>query len=134
MEAVAPEMSAIEDAIDALSRDISVAGSSDQFSLRSAVAADVPFSRDVPATMPTCLLVDEEELIAAVLIPDELDAPSATQRLADEIQDPIIQRIGRAWPQCPDHPHPLRALVRQHAAVWCCPDGPTCITIGDYRE
>jgi hypothetical protein len=120
-------------AIHALSHDINASTASERFSLRAGVAADVPFGGDVPPAMPTCLLVDGDDLIAAVLIPDELDAPSATHRLADEIQDPIIQRVGHSWPQCPDHPHPLRASLRHGTAVWCCPDGPTCIAIGSYR-
>ena len=42
---------------------------------------------------------------------------------------------GKAWPECPGHPHPPDPCVIDDDAVWMCPrDGRVLATIGDLTR
>jgi hypothetical protein len=48
--------------------------------------------------------------------------------LADQLQEWVIEEIWGAWPECPDHVHPLES----QGSVWLCPTTERVVaTIGD---
>jgi hypothetical protein len=67
-------------------------------------------------------------------MPPTLDVANATQWLADQIQDSVIQVLTGAWPKCPKHDHPLLPILREGDAVWFCPElKQVMYSIGTYE-
>lgn len=54
-----------------------------------------------------------------------------TCRLADGIQDDVIESYDNTWPRCPDHDHhPMWAKVIDNRACWTCSSGSAIVVIG----
>lgn len=53
---------------------------------------------------------------------EDVDAESATVRVADLIQDDALDELwGPAWPICPGHSHPAQPTLHDDHATWVCP-------------
>ncbi|VXC29382.1 hypothetical protein [Nocardioides sp. AX2bis] len=79
---------------------------------------------------------------AGVWLDMSLDPASGLARLADQVQDWVVEQLPgmhrpAVWPTCPAHPdsHPRQAVVEGGRAVWACPRGAAVSTpIGRLGE
>jgi hypothetical protein len=59
---------------------------------------------------------------ASSWLPEMTDEAPALSRLADLVQDYVIDELYAAWPQCPRHPHPLEVgYTELGRPIWRCP-------------
>ena len=64
------------------------------------------------------------------------DEPELLVDIADYLQEQVFdgqgsEPWGKAWPECPGHPHPPDPTVINGVAVWVCPrDGRVLAPIG----
>ncbi|MFG2005515.1 hypothetical protein ACGFNU_40845 [Spirillospora sp. NPDC048911] len=58
--------------------------------------------------------------VGAVFQEDEAEA-EVIARLADQFQDYVLEVSGSPAPPCPEHQHPLSAVVVAGKALWTCP-------------
>ena len=61
--------------------------------------------------------------------------PEQVAHVADQVQEWAVEALWGSrptgWPPCPQHPttHPLRAVVRDGAARWTCPEDGTAVAV-----
>jgi hypothetical protein len=60
-------------------------------------------------------------------LPATADVELATVKLADRLQDDVIETWLKVWPSCPGHEHPMGASLVDGRAQWVCPDSGTAI-------
>jgi hypothetical protein len=60
----------------------------------------------------------------------EDDEESATVRLADLVQDDVLEDLwGPTWPTCPSHSHPAQPTLHGGQATWVCPSADRALAI-----
>jgi hypothetical protein len=102
---------------------------------RSALPPALAYVADLYGEVSVCSFRGREGTSAQFFIPHEGDLAVRIRELATQVQDTVIEHLGRAWPKCPWHAHPLTADSIDGVAVWVCDTaGRSVSRIGEHHE
>jgi hypothetical protein len=127
--------SVAREALLRLARDLAAASAPMDLQLRVGASWLHPAVRpgESPPDHEICLRFDDELTLRYRVVDAEPLEPQLA-RLADRIQDDIVDELVRLWPRCPGHAHAATAELRAETAVWVCPaNGHVLARVGALR-
>lgn len=123
----------VKEGLRRLRHDLAVALGPTGLELHLEPAPPYPFAPAswTPPDYEICLRFDSEHAMRYGIVATGLLEPQVA-RIADNMQDDVIEQLMTAWPPCSGHSHPASAQLRSNQAVWVCPaDGHVIARIGE---